>query len=54
MDNIKEKALHIYYAGEGSVKNSDVDAVLEELDKLGGHFGAGVSNETITWIEKIV
>ncbi len=51
---IKERALHIYYAGEGSVKNNDVEEVLEELnDRLGGYWGAGVSNDKITWIEKI-
>ncbi|WP_172369613.1 hypothetical protein [Sporosarcina jiandibaonis] len=55
MDKVKEKALHIYRAGEGSVINDDVDAVLEELnDKLGGYWGAGISNDEITWIEKIV
>lgn len=54
LETIKEKARHIYYAGEGSVENKDVDAVLEELnEQLGGYWGAGVTNGEITWIEKI-
>ncbi|GEM_PF-6999407 len=55
MDRIKEKPLHIYYSGEGSVNNEDVGAVLEELnDNLSGYWGAGISNDEITWVEKIV
>lgn len=51
---VKERALHIYYAGEGSVKNEIVEDVLEELnERLGGYWGTGASNDEITWIEKI-
>lgn len=52
---VKERALHIYRSGNGPVNNEDVDAVLKELnDKIGGHWGAGISNDEITWIEEIV
>lgn len=54
-DCVKERALHIYRCGEGFAKNEYVDAVLEELnDRVGGYWGAGISNDEVTWIEKIV
>lgn len=53
-NRIKERALHIYYCGEGLVKNDEVEAVLEELnERLGGYWGAGINNDEITWIERI-
>jgi hypothetical protein len=52
---VKEVALHIYRCGEGSVENEYADAVLEELnERIGGYWGAGISNDKITWIEEIL
>lgn len=54
MLKVEELALHIYRCGEGFIENKYVEDVLEELnDRIGGYWGAGISNDEITWIEKI-
>ena len=50
---IEEKALDIHSTGWGFVKNEDVDAVLKEIEKHGGYYGAGISEHGVTWIERI-
>lgn len=51
---IHERAQHIYYCGAGSVSNQYVEEVLRKLnEELGGYWGVLVSNDKITWLEKI-
>lgn len=52
--HIKERAQHIYFTGEGLVKNEDVKDVLIELERYTGVYYEGISDKGMTVIEKVI